>query len=128
MSAAGATARDAIRQLKAALASARVDSAGEVFVRYRAIPNGKMCIDAGAAVRPENIDALRRAGLEIGETVSGNALRGVVSGMADPIMLRVAMMSEIAGRGLVAADMMWERHRDDTAEIEVIWPVSEARD
>lgn len=119
--------------LMGALGDVRVMPAGAAFCHYRKYDDRSATFDLGFPVRPEDVKAARRAGLNIGETVSGRVMKAIHIGPYETLNVTYeALLAEMKSRGLEGTKDMWEAYfspRDTPAEeirTEVYWPVKSA--
>ena len=116
--------------LSAALAKAKAAPAGMPLAHYIAYDSNSTTFEVGFPVRPEDVEAVREAGLSIGKTAEGQVMTAIHMGPYDSVVSTYnAMQAEMQAAGLEAAMDMWEVYYSppDTppAEIrtDVIWPV-----
>lgn len=122
---------EAFCALEAALRQAETAPAGPPFAHYRSVRDGKVEVDVGFPVRAASVQALREAGLAIGETARGRALHGVHEGSHDSLSaIYDAMIANLRERGLEPCEDMWERYLSppeappDETRTEVFWPAA----
>jgi effector-binding domain-containing protein len=89
--------------------------------------------DLGLSVRPDQVEALKAAGLSIGETPSGQNMVAVHMGPYDTVAQTYDLMTNtMKAKGLTGSKDMWEVYysppETPPAEIktEVIWPLVKA--
>ena len=116
--------------LSAAFARAGAAFAGPPLTHYLIYDAESCAFAVGFPAPPEKLDALREAGLTIGETVSGPVMTGRHVGPYDTLASTyTAMQAEMKAKGLEAAVDMWEIYMSppgtppDELVTEVIWPV-----
>ena len=119
--------------LMTAFGKAGASPAGMPYCHYTAYDDASATFDLGFPVAPGDVDAVRAAGLDIGETVSGQVMKGVHIGPYDTLNLTYeAMMAEMKALGLEGTVEMWEAYFSpaetppDQTKTEVYWPVRAA--
>ena len=119
------------------------DSLGKIFAQtgvtpvgpplsyYTAVDNETTTFDVGFPVRAEDRDKLAKAGLEIGVSPTGKAMKGVHTGSYDTLpQTYSAMHAEMAKHNLKPGEAMWEVYKSmpetppEKTVTEVYWPVS----
>ena len=98
-------------RLSAAFSQAKGRMAGPPMCHYIAYDEQSTTFQLGYPARPDEVDKLRAAGLEIGETPSGRNMKAIHTGPYDTVVTTYnAMAKAIKARGLAAADDMWEAY------------------
>ena len=114
-------------------AKAGAEMAGMPMAHYLDYDATSATFDLGFPVRPDLLEALKDAGLTIGETAAGQNMTAVHMGPYDTVMKTYDVMTNaMKAQGLKGSKDMWEVYYSPPgtppAEIktEVIWPVSKA--
>ena len=112
---------------------ANAPMAGAPLAHYLSFEGGKATFDLGFPARPGDVAELKAAGLSIGETPSGRAMKAIHVGPYESgSQTYDAMGASMKRLGLSGTQDMWERYLSGPevppAQIrtEVIWPVSSA--
>ncbi|MCW5697708.1 MAG: GyrI-like domain-containing protein [Bauldia sp.] len=112
-------------------AKAGATMAGAPLAHYLDYSDDATTFELGFPVSPQDVDALRAAGADIGETPAGEAMQATHIGPYQTVAATYAAMQEAMQRqGLTGSKDMWERYlsppETPAAEIrtEVIWPVA----
>lgn len=120
-------------RLSAAFAEARAEMAGMPLCHYTDYDEQSATFEFGFPARPDQVDALRAAGLSIGETPSGRSMKAIHIGPYDTIVETYNKMTEaMKKQGFEGTKDMWESYFSppdtppEQIKTEVIWPVSEA--
>lgn len=113
------------------LAVAKVAPAGMPLAHYLEYDETSTTFDLGFPVRAEDVEAVRAAGLEVGETPGGRVMKGTHMGPYETANdTYQAMLAEMKSQGLTAAHDMWEMYFSppetppDQIRTDVIWPVA----
>jgi len=116
--------------LAAAFAKAGAAFSGPPLTHYLSYDAESCAFAVGFPAPREKLDALREAGLTIGETVSGPVMTGRHVGPYDTLASTyTAMQAEMKAKGIEGAVDMWEIYMSppgtppDELVTEVIWPV-----
>ena len=124
---------DGFDRLSAAFAAAKAEMAGMPMCHYTDYDEQSATFDLGFPARPDQLEALREAGLSIGETPSGRSMKATHIGPYDTVVETYNKMTEaMKKQGLVGAHDMWETYFSppetppEKIRTDVIWPVSEA--
>ncbi len=122
---------EAFAALDKAFRTAHAVPAGPPLAHYVAYDQEDTSFELGFPIIADDAEALKVAGLEIGETYGGPVMRGLHRGAYDTVTATYeAMMTDMAARGLVAAEDMWECYLSppgttaERIETEVIWGVA----
>lgn len=120
-------------ELGKAFSVAGAPMVGPPLCHYTAYDGTSTTFQVGFPCRPEDGKRLESAGLAIGSTQAGQAMKGTHTGPYDTVVDTYnAMQAEMSARGLVGADHMWEVYMSppetppEKIETQVIWPVSAA--
>jgi len=123
---------DGFGQLSMLFAQAKATMAGMPMCHYLDYDDKSATFQLGFPCRPDEVEALRDAGLSIGETPSGKNMKAVHMGPYDGLAATYAAMTEaMKAQGLSGTKDMWETYfsppETPPAEIktEVTWPVKE---
>lgn len=115
----------------AAFAHVGAPMEGPAWCRYTAFDGATVGFDAGFAARAQDCDALRAAGLSIGETPSGRVMSGWHIGHYDTVPATYdAMQAAMKAAGVTGAEMMWEAYHSppgtppEETRTQVIWPLT----
>lgn len=121
---------DGFARLAAAFLQAGVSFGGPPLAQYLSYDATSSTFRLGFPVLHDDIDALRKAGLEIGRTAQGQVMTMMhVGPYATMMQTYDALQREMAARGLTGTTEMWERYLSppetppDQTLTEVIWPV-----
>lgn len=119
--------------LGALFGAARAEPAGPPLAHFLSYDNESASFELGFPAQPSDIDALRSAGLSIGETPNGEVMVAMHTGPYEELGNTYdAMMREMKTRNLEPTKDMWERYLSgqetppERAQTEVTWPVREA--
>lgn len=125
------TMGEGFASLESMLAAAKAVPAGMPLAHYLDYDETSTTFDLGFPVRAEDVQAVRAAGLEVGETASGRVMKGTHMGPYETANETYqAMMAEMKNKGLTAARDMWEVYFSppetppEQIRTDVIWPVS----
>lgn len=125
------TMGEGFASLGAKLASANTAPAGMPLAHYLDYDETSTTFDLGFPIRSEDAEAVRAAGLEVGETPSGQVMKGTHIGPYDKANETYqAMLAEVKSKGLTAARDMWEVYFSppetppEEIRTDIIWPVS----
>lgn len=117
-------------RLSALFAEARAEMAGMPMCHYVEYDETSTTFQLGFPCRPEEVGALRAAGLSIGETPAGATMKAVHLGPYDSVGSTYnAMIEAMKAQGLVAARDMWEVYHSppetppEQIRTEILWPV-----
>lgn len=117
-------------RLSEAFGKAKATMAGMPMCHYIAYDEQKTTFQLGFPARPDEVDALKAAGLEIGETSSGSNMKAVHMGPYDTVVKTYNAMTEaMKAQGLTGAQDMWEIYYSppetppEQIKTEIIWPV-----
>lgn len=120
-------------RLGAMFAQAGAEMAGMPMCHYVQYDGKLTTFQLGFPCRSDDAGALRTAGLDIGETPSGQVMKAVHVGPYDSVVTTYnAMIEAMKARGLVGANDMWEAYYSppetppEQIRTEVIWPVRAA--
>jgi hypothetical protein len=120
-------------RLSAAFAKAKAEMAGMPLCHYTDYDEQSVTFELGFPARPDQVEALRAAGLSIGETPSGRSMKAIHIGPYDTIVETYNKMTEaLKEQGLEGTKDMWEAYFSppetppEQIKTEVIWPVREA--
>ncbi|MBV2185638.1 MAG: GyrI-like domain-containing protein [Rhizobium sp.] len=126
-----ATMGATLAAVAAAFARMGAPMEGPAFCRYTAFDGETVAFEAGFAARPQDCDALRTAGMSIGETPSGRVMTGWHIGPYDTVPATYeAMQASMRAAGVSGTESMWEAYHSppDTPPVEtrtqVIWPLA----
>lgn len=115
----------------AAFAAARAPMEGPAWCRYTAFDGTTVGFDAGFAARSQDCDALRAAGLSIGETPSGRVMTGWHVGPYDTVSATYdAMQAAMKAAGVTGTETMWEAYHSppgtppEETRTQVVWPLA----
>ncbi len=124
---------DGFGQLSMLFAQAKVTMAGMPMCHYLDYDEKSTTFQLGFPCRPDEVEALRDAGLSIGETPSGENMKAVHMGPYDGLGTTYnAMTDAMKAQGLTPAKDMWETYYSppetppEQIKTEVTWPVQEA--
>lgn len=116
--------------LSRAFTSAHADFAGAPLAHYVAYDADSATFDVGFPARPDQLEALRSAGLSIGQTASGKVMRARHVGSYDSLPKTYqAMQAQMKADGLEGNRDMWEAYMSppetpsEQVTTDVIWPV-----
>lgn len=122
---------DGFGMLSALFAKAKATMAGMPMCHYTAYDTKSVTFDLGFPALPNETEALKAAGLSVGETPSGRNMTAIHMGPYDGVAGTYALMqAAMATQGLKGANDMWETYysppETPPAEIktEITWPVS----
>jgi effector-binding domain-containing protein len=114
-------------------AKAEARQAGMPMAHYLEYDEDSTTFELGFPVRPEDVEALRAAGLKIGETPSGENMKAVHIGPYDSIVKTYDVMTgAMEKQGLKGSRDMWEVYYSppetppEQIQTEVIWPLRRA--
>ena len=117
-------------QLGAAFSQAEARVAGPPMCHYVAYDGKSTTFQLGYPARPDELEKLRSAGLETGETPSGRNMKAIHIGPYDTVVKTYdAITDAMKARGLTAARDMWEVYYSppdtppERMKTEIIWPV-----
>ena len=117
-------------QLSMLFAQAKATMAGMPMAHYLEYDEKSTTFQLGFPCRADETEALRDAGLSIGETPSGRNMKAVHIGPYDSIVGTYNAMTEaMKAQGLTAARDMWEAYFSppetppDKIKTEVTWPL-----
>lgn len=117
--------------LSVMFAKTKAPMSGMPMAHYRAYDTKTTTFDLGFPCRPEDTEALRAAGLTVGQTPSGRAMTATHVGPYDTVVATYnAMTADMKAQGLSPAHDMWEIYFSppDTppAQIrtDIVWPVT----
>lgn len=117
--------------LSALFAKAKATMGGMPMAHYTAYDSRTVTFELGFPALPHEIEALKAAGLTIGETPSGPNMTAIHMGPYDGVGGTYAEMNAaMDAKGLKAATDMWETYYSppdtppEQIKTEVTWPVS----
>ena len=127
------TMGESFGRLGALFAAAGAEMAGMPMCHYTAYDEKTATFDLGFPARADQVEALRAAGLSIGETSSGRNMKAVHIGPYDTVVETYnRMTAAMKAQGLVGATDMWETYFSppetppEQIRTEVTWPVRDA--
>lgn len=119
--------------LAALFGAAKTEPAGPPLAHFLSYDDESANFDLGFPAQPGDVEALRAAGLSIGETPSGQAMMAMHTGPYEELGDTYdAMMREMKTQHLEPTKDMWERYLSgpetppEKAQTEVTWPVRTA--
>jgi hypothetical protein len=114
-------------------ARAKARQSGMPMAHYLEYDEQSTTFQLGFPVRPEDVEALKQAGLEIGETPKGENMKAIHIGSYDSIVKTYDVMTTaMKKQGLEGSRDMWEVYYSppetppEQTQTEVIWPVRRA--
>jgi hypothetical protein len=117
-------------RLGAAFGQSGARMAGMPMCHYTAYDEKTTTFELGFPARPDELDKLKAAGLQTGQTPSGRNMKAVHMGPYDTVVQTYnAMTEEMKARGLTAAQDMWEVYYSppdsppEQIKTEILWPV-----
>lgn len=117
-------------RLGAAFDEAHARVAGPPMCHYLDYDGSGTTFQLGYPARPDELDRLRDAGLQTGETPSGRNMKATHIGPYDTVVATYdALTDAIKARGLTAARDMWEVYCSppgtppDQIRTDILWPV-----
>lgn len=124
---------DGFGRLSALFARAGTEMAGMPMCHYVEYDAISTTFQLGFPCRPDEVGALRAAGLSIAETPSGDIMKAVHMGPYDSVATTYdAMAAAMKAEGLVGARDMWEVYCSppetppEQIRTEILWPVRKA--
>lgn len=125
------TMAEGFGRLSMLFAQARAEMAGMPMCHYLDYDESSTTFQLGFPARPADVEALRDAGLSIGETPAGRNMKATHIGPYDTIMTTyTAMTAAMQAQGLEGTKDMWETYFSppetppEQIKTEVIWPVA----
>jgi hypothetical protein len=119
--------------LGALFAKAKAQMMGPPLAHYLSFRDGRATFDMGFPVRAEDTAALKAAGLSVGQTPGGAAMKAIHVGPYDTVSRTYdAMGNEMRLRNIAGTEDMWERYlsgpevQPTEIRTEVIWPVKQS--
>ena len=120
-------------EVGAAFAAAKAQLAGMPMAHYTDYDGSSTTFEAGFPARPEDVEALQRAGLSIGKTAGGRVMKAIHVGPYDEVVSTYdAMTRAMKAQGLTGSRDMWESYQSppetppEEIRTEVVWPVHPA--
>jgi len=126
-----ATMGAVLGSVAAAFARAGAPMEGPAWCHYTAVAGTTVGFDAGFGARPQDCDALRAAGLSIGDTPSGRVMTGWHIGPYDTVPTTYeAMRAAMQAAGVTGTAMMWGAYHSPPetpaaeTRTQVVWPLA----
>lgn len=112
-------------------AKAGVVMEGPAYAHHTAYDDNSATFSAGFSAQREDVEKLRAAGLEVGETAGGEVMVAMHTGPYDTLMQTYAAIEKaLQAKGLKGTVDMWEAYLSppetapENTQTEVIWPIA----